>query len=227
MKPLISLFIITLCLSASVCRAADQDSLSAKYIIALHPFTIFANGIKFEVERRQPGSHLSFAISPELYFGTIENAKNNILINANRDSIEVFGYGGSFTTRLYVNNNFKRGDTQNPISNFYLFGSFEVRRFGLDYTGRTWVVENENGIEIYRLKNIPQHNDITRIGVNFGFGNTIFFGDNFFIDAMLYARISKSFQNPNTIENVPFTDSFFTQKGNSFGFGFRFGLLFD
>ena len=228
MKPLVSVFIVAIvCLSASVCKAADQDTLSAKYIIALHPFTILANGIKLELERRQLSSHLSFAVSPELYYGTIEGAKDNILIKANRDSIEVFGYGGSFTTRMYVLNDFKRGDVQNPISNFYLLGSLEVRRFGLDYTGRGWVIENENGLEIYRLKNIPQHNNITQIGANFGFGNTIFFGDNFFIDVMLHVRISKSYQNQNTIENVPFTDSFFTMKGNSFGFGFRFGLLFD
>ncbi|MBI3259870.1 MAG: hypothetical protein HYZ54_10410 [Ignavibacteriae bacterium] len=187
-----------------ICRASEGDSLSTNYLISLHPLQMFANGIKVEVERRLPNSHFSIGVSPEFYFGAIDDARDNLLVSANKDTVEVLGFGICVNARAYVSNNPKFGGLQNPVSNFYLFGALEFRSFGLDYTGKAWTLEQENGIEIYRLRNTQIHNSIIRVNVNLGIGNTIFFGNDLFMDLFAYTRVSKAYDNPNKLDNISY-----------------------
>ncbi len=227
MKLKLSLILFFLSIPLVTSRAAEKDTLSPFYLVSFHPLQIYGNGIKFEFERRLPNSHVSLSVSPEFYFGRIDGAKDNLLLGANRDTVEVLGFGICAAARAYASNNPRRGDMENPVSNFYLYGSLEFRSFGLDYTGKSWTLEHENGIDIYRLKSTKLHNSILRINSNIGIGNTIFFGNEFFIDLFVYARVCKAFENPSSLENVPYTDGFFTMTGNSLGMGFRFGLMFN
>ncbi|MBK9246831.1 MAG: hypothetical protein IPM69_01645 [Ignavibacteria bacterium] len=216
-------------------KAAPTDSLSANYMVGLHPLQLIVNGFKVEVERRASGSPYSFSLSPEFYFGTIEDANTNIMLYANRDVVDVTGFGINLSTRIYVYDmivrsnsvNYKRHDNQDPFSNFYLFGALEYRYFDLNYSGKGWIRSQENGIDIYKFGDIEQQNSVHRGGLNIGIGNTIFFGDRFFVDFFGYSRISKAFQSPDSEESLPYKDRFFTLSGNSFALGFRFGLLFE
>lgn len=227
MKLKLSLILFFLTIPLLNCRASERDTLSTFYLLSLHPLQIFGNGIKLDVERRLPNSHLSLSISPEFYFGRIDGAKDNLLLGANKDTVEVLGFGICAAARAYVSKNPLQGDMHNPVSNFYLYGSLEFRSFGLDYTGKAWTMERENGIDIYRLHSTKIHNSIVRINTNIGIGNTVFFGDEFFIDLFIYARVCKAFENPSSSENVPYSDGFFTMTGNSLGLGFRLGLMFN
>ena len=201
----------------------------AQYLFGIYPFQMFAMGLKLEVERREAGSRFSFALSPEFYSGEIEHANDNVMVDANRDRISVSGWGAGAITRYYVTDEFKKGDTRRALvkANFYLFAALEYRSFSLDYTAKSWVKIRENGMDIYRLRDVEVTTDITRINGNIGIGAVLFFGDVFIADAFLYSRASKAYQTSNATENQPYKDSFFTNTGNSFAFGFRFGLLLN
>lgn len=227
MRRVLLLLFMLICCTTMLCRAEGSDTVATNYLISIHPLQMLARGIKSEVEAKIPGSHLSLAVSPEIYYGDIKAAKDNIMVNANRDNISVFGLGACGTGRYFIGSRLHHENKSNPVANFYLLGSLEFRWFDLDYKGKAWVLVRENGIDIYRLLDANQNNSIVRIGANVGIGALFFFGKDFFCDFSLYQRISKAYQHQSTQENAPFADDFFTLTGNSVGFGFRLGLLLD
>ncbi len=225
-------------MSVGTCYSADggsaADSMKTSYLFSLHPLQLIANSWRVELERKPEQSPLSLSISPEFYFGVFENASNNIMLFANHDSIEILGYGLTLSGRYYVSDGLNRAPAgsqqtltdQRPYSNFYIFSAVEYRHVDLTFFTRGWIKYRENGIDIYKMGDVEQATTIQRVGANLGLGNTIFFGDRFFMDFFLYMRITKAFQSSALADSKVYKDSYFTLSGNSFALGFRFGLLF-
>ncbi|MFN8358462.1 MAG: hypothetical protein U0264_00980 [Candidatus Kapaibacterium sp.] len=228
--------VLTVVLGSTVASSAAErsDSVSTSYLIGFHPLQLIANGLRVELEHHSGLGQFSLSAAPELYFGTFENASDNIMLFANHDNIDILGFGITMTGRYYVSEILHRAPTgsphtlvdQQPYSNFYLFLGAEYRNVKLTYATRGWIPYIENGVEYYRFGDIDQTSTIQRIGAQLGIGNTMFFGDRFFMDFFLYTRITKAFQTQNRVDAPGYKDSYFTLTGNSFALGFRFGLLF-
>ncbi len=204
-----------------------ESSPSAQYLYAMHPLQMIARGMKIEVERREPNSMLSFSLLPEFYYGDIENADNNIMIDANRDTISVLGWGAEANARFYVKPSFIWIENGEPATNIYLICGLGYKNIALDYSAKAWTIQTENGRDIYRLTNTSVHNTINRINAQIGLGILVFWGRNIFSDIFLYNRVSSANQHSDAMENVAYKDSYFLNAGNSFAFGFRLGIRFD
>lgn len=207
--------------------AQNRSDSAMQYTVSMHPFQMLARGIKLEIERRAAGSRFSFSVSPEFYYGDIESAKDNIMVDANRDSISTLGWGVGAAARLYALPQFEWNKSGEPRANFYLFFGLEYRKFSLEYSTKAWTLQRENGLDIYRLTNVTANNSTYRVNANLGIGAMMFWGDAFFADAFFYNRVSAAHQKSDVMENVIYKDGFFVSSGNSFAFGFRFGLRLD
>lgn len=224
---LIVLCIVLCAVIALNLSAHNESDTAVQYTLSTHPFQMFAGGIKLEAERRAAGSRFSFSVSPEFYYGNIENAKSNIMVAANHDSISVLGWGVGAAARLYAMPQFAWEKGGEPRANFYLILGIEYRSYNLEYPTKAWIQQRENGIDIYRLTNVTANNSAYRSSINLGIGAVIFWGDQFFTDIFFYNRVSKAMQQSDVMANVIYKDGFFVNSGNSFAFGFRFGLRLD
>jgi hypothetical protein len=226
MKKIIYFITFFLCINNLFASKEDTLKYEEIYLISIHPLSIGTNGIKLEIEKRDTLSRFSFGLSPEFYFGEIENARDNIFVEANKDNINSLGGGISFTAKYYARNSIKIFKSTSYPFNFYSFASIDLRYFDLDYTSKAWLNYEDNGTKYYKLGNVEQNNKIFGIGLNLGIGSLFLLSESLFVDVFLGFKMNKPFQSLKYSENEPLEDNFYTYSGNSFLFSFKFGLIY-
>lgn len=230
MKRSLILTLILFCISISNSKSTNLDSIDTQYLIGFHPIRLMAQGMKFDLEQRKLSNNFSYSISPQLYYGEIQQANENVLVDANKDNVNVFGFGVEFSGRYYVSKIFKRDKMDFDFlkhSNFYVFTSLEYLHSSLDYNDKAWVKSLENGVEIFTLEDVMQNSATNKISLGIGMGDNILIGENFFMDFILYSSLNKTFVSRPQNENTAYKDEFFIENGNTFVFVFRFGLLLN
>lgn len=224
------LLVVGLCLSTSIQESHSQaivDSIKQDSwtLFSLHPLSTVYNEMKLDIERKFPNSRLSLFISPELSSGTFIGAKSNVFIDANRDTIDVSGFGTQVGMKYHVLLSNFGSKYSTDIVAIYTISSLRFASYGLDYTARVWEPYTDNGVEYLQLVDKKQTNSISQFEFAVGIGGSAIMGGSFFLDCWLSYSMISSRQKPAFVESTTFSDRHFSAKGVSIALGVKIGVV--